>query len=211
MPAAAAPGGADTAAGLDLRSPDAITGPRTRRGDGNGNEWTVDGQQRPPARMAKPRPIAAGKRRDRRVREPRARPRGVHRRDASAGGVPTGRRPAGNAVPARRGVQDRRAPLVHRRPHRRRGHDGARAGHAALRQSHVRMARRRLCVSVTRKSRCRSLAHADRRARDRGTDQGKGRRAAHVRGGEGRWAEGNARRAGATEPVHDQRRAYRPR
>ena len=86
---------------------------------------------------------------------------------------------------------------------------GARAGHAALRQSDRGLARRRLRVSAAREGRGRSSDDAHRRARDRGPDQGARGGAPHLRGREGRGPQGDARRAGAAEHVHDERREHR--
>ncbi len=183
---------------------------RKRGSDGHGTGGADGGNETRRARMARIRAAAARERGDGDVRQRRARPRRVHRRDAGQRGDRRWRDQARHAVAARRRRRRRDcAARLHRRAHGCLRNDGARARHAALRQSDDGLARRRLCVSAAREGRGRSSRHARRRARHPGPDQGAHRGAAHLRGGKGRREEGDARRAGAAEHVHDERRAHR--
>ncbi len=103
----------------------------------------------------------------------------------------------------------RDAARVHRRPHERHRDRQPRDGRAALPESDRRMARGRVRLSVARESRRRSPAHENRRARDRGHDQGARGSCAHVRSRQERGTQGHAARRGAPEHVHDERREHR--
>ena len=144
-------------------------------------------------------------------REPRAGTRHLHRVDAGAGGRRGPSSRTGHADAERRVSDGRgcRTPAVYRRRHRRQRNDRAHDGDAALRQSDLRVAGRRLRVSAAGEGRRRPSRDEDRTTADRGADPRARRGARRIRAGEDRGTQGNARRAGAPECLHDQRGAHR--
>ena len=92
----------------------------------------------------------------------------------------------------------------------RRGGRGARDGAPALPERDRRLGRGRLRLPAARERRRRPPADEGRRARDRGADPRARAGEGGVPAGEERGEEGEPRRAGAAQPVHDQRRQPGP-